>query len=154
MNRGLLGILVGLLGAGGAIWAAKRFFGSDEEEVSTIADPSGTAAGPAGPAGPAATTAPPAARREGLDPTLLEILACPDDKAPVIFQKEGDAERLTCTKCGKRYPVRDGIPVMLIDEASAGPVPTETDVAAARALVSEGKPALVTATDGPPEAGR
>jgi hypothetical protein len=43
---------------------------------------------------------------------------------------------------------------MLIDEASAGPVPTETDVAAARALVSEGKPALVTSTGGPPEASR
>jgi hypothetical protein len=142
---------VGLLGAGGAIWAAKRFFGSDEEEASTIADPSGTAAGSAEPAG---TTAPPAARREGLDPTLLEILACPDDKAPVIFQKEGDAERLTCTTCGKRYPVRDGIPVMLIDEASTGPVPTEAEVAAARALVSEGKPALVTSTGGAGEANR
>jgi uncharacterized protein len=148
VNRGLLGILVGLLGAGGALWAAKRFFGSDGEEASPSADPTGMAAGSTGSAGA------PAARREGLDPTLLEILACPDDKAPVIFQKEGDDERLTCTTCGKRYPVRDGIPVMLVDEAVAGPVPTETDVAAARALVSQGKPALVTASAGAPEESR
>ncbi|MDQ3702732.1 MAG: Trm112 family protein [Chloroflexota bacterium] len=85
----------------------------------------------------------PASHREGLDPTLLEILACPDDKSPVIYQKEGDAERLTCTKCGKRYPVRDGIPVMLIDEASPGPVPPESEIAAAKALIPQGKPAVV-----------
>lgn len=81
--------------------------------------------------------------REGLDPTLLEILACPDDKQPVIYQKEGDAERLTCTKCGKRYPVRDGIPVMLIDEATTGPVPTEAEITAAHEMAPQGKPALV-----------
>jgi uncharacterized protein YbaR (Trm112 family) len=144
VNRGLLGLLVGLVGAVGAMWAARRFLGTPEEDTSADGGPpAGSTAATAGVAG--------APRREGLDPTLLEILACPDDKAPVIFQKEGDAERLTCTKCGKRYPVRDGIPVMLIDEASTGPVPTETDVAAARALVSEGKPALVTATGAPEE---
>jgi uncharacterized protein len=110
VNRGLLGLLVGLVGAVGAMWAARRFFGTPEEDT----PPNG---GP--PAGSMAATASvaEAPRREGLDPTLLEILACPDDKAPVIYQKEGDAERLTCTSCGKRYPVRDGIPVMLIDEA-------------------------------------
>ena len=48
---------------------------------------------------------------------LLEILACPKCKASV---KE-EADRLVCTnpQCGLRYPVRDGIPVMLIDEAEA-----------------------------------
>ena len=85
----------------------------------------------------------------GLDPTLLEILACPDDKSPVIYQKEGEAERLTCTRCGKRYPVRDGIPVMLIDEATPGPAPSEAEVAAAKALIAEGKPALVGASAAP-----
>jgi uncharacterized protein YbaR (Trm112 family) len=93
------------------------------------------------------TSAPP---REGLDPTLLEILACPDCKQPVIYQREGDAERLTCTNCGKRYPVRDGIPVMLIDEAQPGPPPTEAEIAAAKVLVPQGKPALVGS---PPDAG-
>ena len=52
-----------------------------------------------------------------VDKELLEILACPADKAPV--KEEGD--RLVCTQCGRRYPVRDGIPVMLLDEAEAGP---------------------------------
>lgn len=48
-----------------------------------------------------------------VDKDLLEILACPVDKEPV--REEGD--RLVCTRCGRRYPVRDGIPVMLVDEA-------------------------------------
>jgi uncharacterized protein YbaR (Trm112 family) len=50
-----------------------------------------------------------------IDPELLEILACPVDHAPVI--DEGTA--LRCGRCGRRYPVRDGIPVMLVAEASA-----------------------------------
>ena len=48
-----------------------------------------------------------------IDEKLLEILACPDCKEPV--KQEGD--RIVCTGCGKRYPIRDGIPIMLIDEA-------------------------------------
>lgn len=51
-----------------------------------------------------------------IDKELLEILACPDCKSPVV--QEGDY--IVCTaeeKCGKRYPIRDGIPIMLIDEA-------------------------------------
>ena len=49
----------------------------------------------------------------GVDKELLEILACPVDHAPV--REEGD--RLVCGQCKRRYPVRDGIPVMLIEEA-------------------------------------
>lgn len=48
-----------------------------------------------------------------IDPRLLEILACPACKKPI--REEGD--RLVCTGCGLRYPVRDGIPVMLVEEA-------------------------------------
>jgi uncharacterized protein YbaR (Trm112 family) len=50
-----------------------------------------------------------------IDKELLEILACPKCKADVKL--EGD--RLVCQNagCGLRYPIRDGIPVMLIDEA-------------------------------------
>jgi len=48
---------------------------------------------------------------------LLGILACPFDKAPVTL--EGD--RIVCGKCGRRYPVRDGIPVMLVEEAEPPP---------------------------------
>ena len=51
-----------------------------------------------------------------IDPKLLEILACPACKTPV--KQEG--ERLVCAQCGRRYPIRDGIPVMLIEEAEQG----------------------------------
>jgi uncharacterized protein YbaR (Trm112 family) len=48
-----------------------------------------------------------------VDPELLSILACPLDKQPV--SREGDY--LVCSQCGRRYPIRDGIPVMLVEEA-------------------------------------
>ena len=48
-----------------------------------------------------------------IDKTLLEILACPVCKTEVKL--EGD--RLVCVQCGRRYPIRDGIPVMLVEEA-------------------------------------
>ena len=50
-----------------------------------------------------------------IDKELLDIMACPQCKADVKL--EGD--RIVCTspQCGLRYPIRDGIPVMLIDEA-------------------------------------
>ena len=48
-----------------------------------------------------------------IDPGLLEILACPACKTEVKLQDD----RLVCTQCGRRYPIRDGIPVMLIEEA-------------------------------------
>jgi uncharacterized protein YbaR (Trm112 family) len=44
---------------------------------------------------------------------LLEIMACPACRAPLADR--GDA--LVCTGCGLHFPVRDGIPVMLIEEA-------------------------------------
>ncbi|MGI8816536.1 MAG: Trm112 family protein [Pseudonocardia sp.] len=55
-----------------------------------------------------------------LDPRLLEILACPSpDRAPlrVGTAADPDAEALTCTSCGREYPVVDGVPVLLLDEA-------------------------------------
>lgn len=48
-----------------------------------------------------------------VDKELLNILACPACKGDVKFE----SEKIVCVKCGLRYPVRDGIPVMLIDEA-------------------------------------
>jgi uncharacterized protein len=48
-----------------------------------------------------------------IDPQLLEILACPLCKTPV----HQDGDRLVCATCNRRYPIRDGIPVMLLDEA-------------------------------------
>ena len=50
-----------------------------------------------------------------LDAELLEILVCPNDRGEL--DHELDPEVLVCRTCGYRYPVRDGIPVMLIDEA-------------------------------------
>ena len=52
-----------------------------------------------------------------IDQELLEILACPVDKNPIRLQDD----RLICDTCGRRYPIRDGIPIMLIDEAEQGP---------------------------------
>lgn len=48
-----------------------------------------------------------------IDRDLLDILACPKCRADVKL--EGD--KIVCAKCGLRYPIKDGIPVMLIDEA-------------------------------------
>lgn len=48
-----------------------------------------------------------------IDEELLEILACPACRAEVRLDGDG----LTCTSCELRYPVRDGIPIMLVDEA-------------------------------------
>ncbi|MFH1093833.1 MAG: Trm112 family protein [Candidatus Omnitrophota bacterium] len=44
---------------------------------------------------------------------LLEILACPVCKVSVRLE----SEKLICTKCHRRYPIKDDIPVMLVDEA-------------------------------------
>jgi hypothetical protein len=50
-----------------------------------------------------------------LDPRLLEILVCPLTKGPLEYDRE--AGELISRKAGLAYPVRDGIPIMLIDEA-------------------------------------
>lgn len=50
-----------------------------------------------------------------LDPNLLDILVCPVSKAPLIYD-EKQAE-LKCKASGLAYPVRDGIPVMLEEQA-------------------------------------
>jgi uncharacterized protein YbaR (Trm112 family) len=46
---------------------------------------------------------------------LLDILACPRCKGSLLYREEQD--RLICETCRLAYPVRDDIPVMLIDEA-------------------------------------
>lgn len=51
-----------------------------------------------------------------LDPRLLEILACPEDKGPLLYFR--DEAFLFNPRLGRIYPIRDGIPVMLIDEAT------------------------------------
>lgn len=50
-----------------------------------------------------------------LKPELLEILACPKCKGRVVLDAQG--EWLHCERCKLRYPIRDDIPIMLIEEA-------------------------------------
>ena len=112
-------LLMFLAAVGAAVWGVRRFLGLDQPESddwtpSPEESPQETSAG-----------------STDVDASLLEILACPDDKQPIVKMED----KIVCTHCGKRYPIRDGIPVMLIDEAEEGPVPTEAEVAAARAAL-------------------
>ncbi len=50
-----------------------------------------------------------------LDPKLLEILACPEDKGPLLYFADEDA--LYNPRLKRRYAIQDDIPIMLIDEA-------------------------------------
>jgi uncharacterized protein YbaR (Trm112 family) len=89
-----------LLAAGGAaLWWRNRSAGSSE--VSWSSEPAAEA-----------TSEQPKLGGD-VDPELLAILACPLDKQPVSRQ----GNYLVCQDCQRHYPIRDGIPVMLIDEA-------------------------------------
>jgi uncharacterized protein YbaR (Trm112 family) len=50
-----------------------------------------------------------------LDPQLLEILACPDDKGPLLYFEDEDS--LYNPRLKRRYAIKDDIPIMLVDEA-------------------------------------
>ncbi|HEX9531000.1 MAG TPA: Trm112 family protein [Acidimicrobiales bacterium] len=50
-----------------------------------------------------------------LDPLLLDILACPEDKGPLLYFQDEDC--LYNPRLKRRYAIRDDIPIMLIDEA-------------------------------------
>jgi hypothetical protein len=50
-----------------------------------------------------------------LNPALLEIIVCPDCHGKLAV--DDSAQELVCTSCGLAYPVRDDIPVLLVDEA-------------------------------------
>ena len=51
-----------------------------------------------------------------VDAELLEILACPNCKTPVTLVHDGAAQK--CDACKRVYPIKDDIPVMLVDEAT------------------------------------
>ena len=53
--------------------------------------------------------------RTPVDPRLLEILVCPLTKGPLVYDREHN--ELISVQAGLAYPIRDGIPVMLADEA-------------------------------------
>ncbi len=50
-----------------------------------------------------------------IDKDLLEILACPVCKGDIRYDQP--EEKLTCLACGRRYPIREDIPIMLEEEA-------------------------------------
>jgi uncharacterized protein YbaR (Trm112 family) len=98
-------LLVVLLAAGGAaLWWRRRSSGSGDDTWSAPATSTSTSA--------EVLSEPPKLGGD-VDPELLAILACPLDKQPV--KREGNY--LVCQECQRHYPIRDGIPVMLIDEA-------------------------------------
>ena len=53
--------------------------------------------------------------RTAVDPKLLEILVCPLTKAPLRYDEKN--QELVSEQAGLAYPIRDGIPIMLVDEA-------------------------------------
>jgi uncharacterized protein YbaR (Trm112 family) len=58
-----------------------------------------------------------------MDAKLLEILVCPVCKGPLVYKKA--ESELICKPCRLAYPIKDGIPVMLEDEARQLPVDEE-----------------------------
>jgi uncharacterized protein len=95
-------LLFFLAAAGGAAWLWRRRSSSAREDAWSSAAP----------AEPADVSEPPKLGGE-VDAELLAILACPLDKQPVTRQ----GNYLVCQACQRHYPIREGIPVMLIDEA-------------------------------------
>ena len=67
-----------------------------------------------------------------LDPRLLEILACPEDKGPLLYF--ADEQVLYNPRLRRTYEVRDGIPVMLVEEATTL---SDDELARLNALVAE-----------------
>ena len=91
-------LLLLVAAAGGAAWWWRNRSGGDSSETWSES-----------------TATPVATPQLGgdVDPELLAILACPLDKSPVTRQ----GNYLVCGQCQRHYPIRDGIPVMLVDEA-------------------------------------
>jgi len=72
-----------------------------------------------------------------VDPKLLDLLVCPLTKGPLRYDRE--RQELVSEQAGLAYPIRDGIPIMLVDEAR----PLDEDDAipdAVRARPDEGEP--------------
>jgi len=57
------------------------------------------------------------AKEAEIDPRVLEILVCPQTKEPLTYNREKG--ELTSKAARLAYPIRDGVPIMLIDEARA-----------------------------------
>jgi len=79
-----------------------------------------------------------------LDATLLSILACPDDKGPLYYIE--DEQVLLNPRLRRTYAVRDGIPVMLVDEATEL---ADAEADRLQALVADGNIAPTFTADTP-----
>lgn len=76
-----------------------------------------------------------------LDPLLLEVLACPEDKGPLLYFP--DEDRLYNPRLHRSYAVRDDIPIMLVDEAD-----TVTDAEHERLMAKAGAEGATTTLGG------
>ena len=56
-----------------------------------------------------------------VDSSLIDLLVCPACHADVVYKDRRHV--IVCSGCGRRYPVRDNIPVMLVEEATAPTTP-------------------------------
>ena len=54
-----------------------------------------------------------------IDPGLAEVIVCPVEHGEL--RQDIPASRLECVECGRRYPVEDGIAILLIERAEGGP---------------------------------
>jgi len=52
-----------------------------------------------------------------LDPEFMKILRCPIDPKREATLSQPDEKQLVCSRCQVRYPIRDGFPILLMDEA-------------------------------------
>ena len=77
-----------------------------------------------------------------LDPALLEILACPEDKGPLLYFV--DEQSLYNPRLKRRYAVRDDIPIMLIDEATPVDDTEDARLLAKAEANGAGVPAIVS----------
>ena len=64
---------------------------------------------------PASDASSPSQPRSAVDPKLLDILVCPATKSPLRYDRE--RQELISDQAGLAYPIKDGIPIMLVDEA-------------------------------------
>lgn len=61
------------------------------------------------------SSGPSEAAAAGVDPLLLELLVCPQTKKTLVYNEE--SQELVSPAAGLAYPIRDGVPIMLVDEA-------------------------------------
>lgn len=75
-----------------------------------------------------------------LDPELMKILACPCPEHAELrigTAADPDADALTCSSCGRSFPVTDGIPLLLLDETLPGTGPEALSAGAPQAAPTE-----------------